>query len=284
MKTLTYFLVIAFLCISATTQNLTAVNNSSEFASEYLLESANDTVWFSFQGEVGSFTLSATDSVSYFRLPQNDTLLLYSGDDTLIIIPQLTAPPIRMKFEKYDRIAHVEFPLSISGNLQKHSVFGNSVPTNMPSFIYSPPTDTGLTRLRNIYALDSVTGEKNEIEQIISLLKWSHHAVRHDGSVNPVDPKERNALTILDACRTTNRGVNCRMMATLLNEVFLAMGFKSRHITCMPKDKEDPDCHVINIVYSDSLEKWLYMDPTFQAYLMDSAGNILNVEEVREMF
>ncbi len=283
MRMLTYTLTFSFLCMSATAQHITDANDSSALDSKYLLESSNDTVWYNFQGEVGSFTLSAIDSISHFRLPKNDTLMLYSGKDTLIIITQLAVPVVRMKYEKYDRIAHVEFPLSITGNLREYSVFGNAVPTNMPPFIYSPTTDSGLMKLRSLYALDSVRREKGEVDRIVSLMKWAHRSVKHDGSVNPLNLKDRNALTILDSCRATNRGVNCRMIATLLNEVYLAMGFGSRHITCLPKDPKDPDCHVINIVYSDSLKKWLYMDPTFQAYFMDSVGQLLSIEDVRQL-
>ena len=73
------------------------------------------------------------------------------------------------------------------------------------------------------------------------------------------------------------------MMATILNEAYLAMGFKSRHITCLPYDKDDSDCHVVTLVFSASKDKWLYMDPTFRAYFTDVGGNILSLQEIREM-
>lgn len=60
------------------------------------------------------------------------------------------------------------------------------------------------------------------------------------------------------------------------------MGIKSRFITCMPKETEFDDCHVINMVYSKELEKWIWIDPTFDAYVMDEKGNLLGIREVRE--
>jgi hypothetical protein len=104
--------------------------------------------------------------------------------------------------------------------------------------------------------------------------------VRHDGS--STNPPSRNALDIIRVCREEDRGVNCRMMATILNEACLAMGFPSRHITCMPKDTLDPDCHVITAVYSRELGRWLWMDPTFEAYVQDPEGALLGIAEVRE--
>jgi len=62
------------------------------------------------------------------------------------------------------------------------------------------------------------------------------------------------------------------------------MGFKSRFVTCLPKDslKIDNDCHVINVVFSDSFKKWLWMDPTNDTWVSDEKGNLLGIEEVRE--
>jgi hypothetical protein len=67
-----------------------------------------------------------------------------------------------------------------------------------------------------------------------------------------------------------------------LNEVYLAMGFKSRYVTCMPADQTDGDCHVINCVYSETLKKWLWMDASHGAYVTDENGQLLGIAEVRE--
>jgi hypothetical protein len=62
------------------------------------------------------------------------------------------------------------------------------------------------------------------------------------------------------------------------------MGFKSRFVTCLPKDSLgiDNDCHVINLVYCSQLQKWLWIDPTFSAYVMNEKGELLGIGEVRE--
>jgi len=71
------------------------------------------------------------------------------------------------------------------------------------------------------------------------------------------------------------------MIAQILNECYLAMGFKSRYVTCLPKKYID-DCHVINLVYSNTLDKWIWIDPTFNTYVMDENGTLLSIAEVRE--
>ena len=36
------------------------------------------------------------------------------------------------------------------------------------------------------------------------------------------------------------------------------------------------------MAYSDQLDKWIWIDPTFNAYVMDENGDLLGISEVRE--
>ena len=76
---------------------------------------------------------------------------------------------------------------------------------------------------------------------------------------------------------------NCRGLATVLNECYLAMGITLRVITCLLKVYVI-DCHVINDVYSRTLGKWLWMDPTNNAWVTDGQAHLLSIQEVRERF
>jgi hypothetical protein len=49
----------------------------------------------------------------------------------------------------------------------------------------------------------------------------------------------------------------------------------------MPKPLKFNDCHVINSVYSKQLNKWIWLDPTFDAYVMSEKGELLGPQEVR---
>ena len=164
--------------------------------------------------------------------------------------------------------------------LQRAAAYNPGEAATKPPFVYQAATDPDLGRLRKRYNLDSVAGTGDEISRVIRLMKWAHRIVRHDG--NSSNPPSRNALDIIDVCDREKRGVNCRMMATILNEAYLSMGFPSRHITCLPMDTSDGDCHVITTVYSATKGKWLWMDPTFEAYVMDEKGDLLAIPEVRE--
>ena len=150
----------------------------------------------------------------------------------------------------------------------------------VPEFTYQPEDNPNLQLIRQHLKLDSIAGKGNELSQIFYLLHWIHDLVKHDG--NSYNPDLKNAVDLIKVCKIENRGVNCRMLATILNECYLSMGIKSRFVTCMPKETEFNDCHVINMVFSKDLDKWIWIDPTFAAYVMDEKGMLLGLQEVRE--
>jgi hypothetical protein len=164
--------------------------------------------------------------------------------------------------------------------LKKAGAYNYSDDRFVPKFSYQSQDDPSLIRVRKDLKLDSIAGSGDELSRIFNLMHWVHDLIKHDGSSN--NPTLKNAIDMIKICKAENRGVNCRMLATILNECYLSMGIKSRYITCMPRETKFDDCHVINMVYSKELGKWLWIDPTFDAYVMDDKGNLLGIREVRE--
>ena len=174
----------------------------------------------------------------------------------------------------------IRYELPFLDKLKRAKDYDLSDNSVIPKFTYQPMDNPSLVRIRHDFKLDSVAGSGNEISRILNLMHWVHNAVRHDG--NSDNPRLQNSADLIRVCKTEKRGVNCRMMATILNECYLAMGIKSRFVTCLPKDTTDNDCHVIDMVYSKSLKKWLWIDPTFDAYVMNENGVLMGIQEVRE--
>lgn len=164
--------------------------------------------------------------------------------------------------------------------LQTDGEYGKTAEQSLPPFVYQSATNPNLVALKTRYNLDSIAGQGNDVARIINLMKWVHYLLPHDGSKG--NPDNKNAMSMIRECRRDKKTLNCRGLAIVLNEVYLATGFKSRFVTCMPQDTADNDCHVITMVWSTSLNKWLWMDPTFMAYVMNEEGTLLSIEEVRE--
>jgi hypothetical protein len=166
--------------------------------------------------------------------------------------------------------------------LRQAALYNNADARPLPRFTYQSKNDSNLVALRKTINLDSIAGRGNDISKILNLVHWLHNLVPHDGQHE--NPVVKNALSLISICKKENRGLNCRGLATALNECYLSLGFKSRMVTCLPKDSLgiDPDCHVINAVYAPSLKKWLWIDPTFDTYVMNEKGELLSIEEVRQ--
>jgi len=151
---------------------------------------------------------------------------------------------------------------------------------SLPKFTYQSAENKNLQNVREYFKLDSIAGNGDEISKILNLMYWIHNNITHDGSNFAL--AEFNSIDLYHYHKATGKGINCRHLAISLNEMYLSMGFKSRYVTCFPKDENDNDCHVINSVWVDSLQKWIWIDPTFAAYVKDETGNFLSINEVRE--
>ena len=147
-------------------------------------------------------------------------------------------------------------------------------------FIYQPKESMNLRMVRDYFKLDSVAGQGDELSKILNLMHFAHDNIRHDGSNRAF--AEMDAIDLYNYYKTTGKGVNCRQLAISLCEMYLSMDIPARYVTCMPADSLDFECHVINTVWSSQLQKWLYIDPTFDAWVMDENGTLLSIAEVRE--
>ena len=166
------------------------------------------------------------------------------------------------------------------GVLQKSAPYAHdSVKMDNP-FHYQPQESMNLKMVREYFKLDSVAGQGDELSKIINLLHFAHDNIRHDGNNRAF--AEMDAIDLYNYYKATGRGVNCRQLAISLCEMYLSMGIPARYVTCMPADSLDYECHVINTVWSSQLQKWLYIDPTMDAWVMDENGLMLCIAEVRE--
>ena len=147
-------------------------------------------------------------------------------------------------------------------------------------FSYQPKDDYRLSVVRDYLKLDSVAGQGDELSKIINLLHFAHNEMPHDGNHRAF--AEMDAIDLYNYVKTTGKGVNCRQLAISLCEMYLSMGIPARYVTCLPADPNDSECHVINAVWSSQLQKWLWIDPTNDAWVMNENGTMLSIAEVRE--
>jgi hypothetical protein len=152
-----------------------------------------------------------------------------------------------------------------------------------PAFTYEPASDSTLVAFRKKYKLDSVAGYSNERSRVLNLMHWVHNMINHE-AIAEAPIKYLNGDSIITLTRQKGVSVTCRELATVLNDCYLAMGWRARKIYCYPRDSSetDADFHVVNMVYLPSQKKWILTDPTSDAYIMNREGELLSIEEIRK--
>ncbi len=217
----------------------------------------------------------------YYSDNLGDTISFQTDQDTLnVILTDNTEFNFIVLFRNDSAYTQIKYFEPYLTTLKKAYLFNETQDRDIPGFTYLESKNRNLKKIRKSFNLDSIAGQGDEVSQMLNIMHWVHNKVKHDGSSD--NPGQKNALDLVNICLSENRGVNCRMMATILNECYLAMGFKSRMITCKPKPLEFNDCHVINTAFSNQLNKWIWLDPTFDAYVMNEEGELLGIQEVRE--
>jgi hypothetical protein len=166
--------------------------------------------------------------------------------------------------------------------LRRYSQYSDSGYISVPDYTYQSSASLDLINLKQKYNLDSVAGNGNEVTRIINLMKWTHNVVLHSSTFSGDYPGCMSASCLIEYSKTNKIGLPCYFISLILNDIYLSMGFRSKYVFCLPDETDVSDNHVINIVYSETLKKWVWIDPTFEVYVMDENQNMLNVYEVRQ--
>lgn len=131
---------------------------------------------------------------------------------------------------------------------------------------------TGLNGFENIQSDD-------EIKTFINATNWVSKTLLSDKEpkIEPVSSYE-----LICKVKEGAWAANCYAHAVVLNDVFHLLGYKGRYVFCMPVDYHFTDNHVVNLVYSKQLKKWLLFDAAQNLYYTDNMGTVLDIRELRK--
>lgn len=213
---------------------------------------------------------------------RNSTVTFYTDIDSIsfLVEPGLRYTFIILLNNRDSALTQIIYTPGFLEVLKNAYQYDYSDTREINKFVYKSADDAGLMEIRRTFKLDSVAGTGNEISKIINLMHWVHDTYPHDGATEV--PEYKSTLDLMINCRDEHRTLHCGALANVMNNCYLSMGFKSRRVVCLPKDSTDVDCHSIIAVYSNTLHKWLWMDPTNDAYVMNEKGELLGISEVRE--
>ncbi len=149
----------------------------------------------------------------------------------------------------------------------------------VPAFSYAAPDDPRLRELRAKYRLEEIAGRGTDAERAIALMRWVHGLGKH--AVRPPRPERLDALYLIPLCTEQKKRLNCWLYATILNDVYLALGFSSRMVHLKPIDEQPKESHFVTSVYLRDSQRWVWMDPDGRGFMVDERGLLLGVNEVR---
>ena len=131
--------------------------------------------------------------------------------------------------------------------------------------------------LDTLYDAGAATWEKT-----LAIGEFVANNIPHDNQKEY--PEYVNAIGLWEYTKTVAPAFNCRLHSILNYELLTAAGIKARYITCLPYDRNDNDCHVVNEVWLPETGKWVMIDTDMKRYVTDRKGNLLSLAEIREHF
>ena len=138
--------------------------------------------------------------------------------------------------------------------------------------------------IRDYFQLDKLyDADADTWSKALAIGKFVASNIPHDNQ--EIEPEHRNAIDLWEYTKNVAPAFNCRLHSILTFELMLAAGLDARFVTCMPEDKYDNDCHVVNEVWLPELGKWAMIDTDMDGnYASDLDGTPLSLWEIREHY
>lgn len=133
-------------------------------------------------------------------------------------------------------------------------------------------------QLDTLYPADATTWEK-----AVAIGQFVSSNIPHANQ--KIWPNHVNAIGLWEYTKDVAPAFNCRLHSILTFELMLAADIPARYITCMPQDKDDMDCHVVNEVWLPELNKWAMVDTDMGGHFVtDNKGTPLSLKEMRKHY
>ena len=131
------------------------------------------------------------------------------------------------------------------------------------------------------YAIDKTAGEGSAFDKALRLMYEYAPRLHHESCFGGDVPMDGLSL-LAYSLDNSQQGINCRCKAQILNEMCLALGIYSRKVWIMPLSIYDCDCHVVNEIWDEQLNKWIMLDITSNTYWVGEDGIPLSLLEIRD--
>jgi len=130
------------------------------------------------------------------------------------------------------------------------------------------------------YGLTETAEQGTEFERALRVMQWFCANTYYNGMAFWSAMLPDNTPTILRYAyrKPFRRAINCRHKAVALADCLLAVGIDALPIGMI----RDGCSHVIVHVWLTQEQRWVMFDPSFDAYITDETGHVLNIIEIAQ--
>jgi len=212
-----------------------------------------------------------------------ETVTFYTDVDSIsfIISPDKIYNFVIVVNKKDSAYTQVKYAKSYLDGLKEAWEYDYKDTREINPYSYKKPDDPDLLSIKNKYNLDSVAGKGDELSKIINVLLWVNKSFKHDGTKEA--PSYTDMVDLMSKTYLNNEAtLHCGAMAWVLVDCYLSLGLTAKQVVCYPEDSSDFECHSTVAVFSNQMDKWLFMDPSNGVYLTNEENEILSFEEFRK--
>lgn len=148
----------------------------------------------------------------------------------------------------------------------------------VPAYQFELGKDSQAASWLDKHHLDEVLGGKTDVELIKAGLFWVCEEYDHSSYSQY---RGDIAFDSVGVYGDEGGGLNCNNLSVLLSGILRSYGVKAVPVWCLSASQWDQECHVVVQAYSEQLDQWIFLDPTYNLMLMDEQGNYIGVEALR---
>lgn len=94
------------------------------------------------------------------------------------------------------------------------------------------------------------------------------------------DFQDHSGFEIFEKCKG-DYSPNCACYAIILNDILLALKYKSKAVWCLSENPSDSECHALNHVYDEKNNRWMVVDSACNSIICNEEGDPIDLMALR---
>lgn len=167
------------------------------------------------------------------------------------------------------------------------SKFNEYPQNNISNFSYHFLYSNQYAELCSKYKLQEIAQNGNTFTKAVNIMNFINAKTKYCGNSQLVETDVKSIIQY-SFNKDFEQAINCEQKAVLLSEFLFSLGIFAHPIIFEHYAFNNTytmiteiDCHVCVHIYLPEEQKWILLDPSFNAYFSDDKGNVLNIIEIK---